>query len=320
MDSPNNTRHDPQEMHAKGSKSTLQAMSRSVFRLAVLALACGLRVHPLAAQTDVSRVQTFDEWTYSHRIDAFTDEILAVMASTQDRRRGARLELACDAQNGPTIRLSSSSLVRNDRATYQVRWDDLPPSDGRTIRFWNLNPDDTVRDDFPNSLYFPSREWHRMLDALGEHQRLRIRFGDREMMDFSLNGFSEAFQNLDCFDETRVAELAAADSVLLQTRLTPPEPTFTVAPSLLNPEEVREALGRAYPRELSDRGIGGRVEVYLFIDENGQVQDARIGLSSFYQALDDAALSIADVFRFSPGLNGDERTSGWVNFPATFNP
>jgi len=293
-------------------------MSRSVVRLAVLALACGLRVHPSAAQTDVSRVQTFDEWAYSHRIDAFTDEIFTVMASTQDRRRGARLELVCDAQNGPAIRLSGSSLVRNDQASYQVRWDDLPPSDGRTIGFWNLNPDDTVRDDFPNILYFPSREWRGLLDALGEHQRLRIRFGDREMMDFSLTGFSEVFRNLDCFDETRVAELATADLLLLETRLAPPEPTFTVNPSILNREEIVEAMGKEYPEILRAAGIGGQVVVWLFISETGQVLDSRVSQTSGYAQLDEAALNVASVYRFSPALNRDQAVQVWIQLPMTF--
>ena len=93
---------------------------------------------------------------------------------------------------------------------------------------------------------------------------------------------------------------------------------FTVAPSILNRTDVVRAMEREYPPLLRDAGIGGTVRVYFFIDENGAVQDRRIDQSSGHQALDDAALKVSEIYRFSPALNRDKKVPVWVSFPITF--
>jgi len=93
---------------------------------------------------------------------------------------------------------------------------------------------------------------------------------------------------------------------------------FTVAPEIQNRTEVIRAMEREYPPLLRDAGIGGTVRVYFFIDENGQVQDTRVDQTSGHQALDQAALNVASVYRFSPALNRDTRVPVWVSFPITF--
>jgi len=93
---------------------------------------------------------------------------------------------------------------------------------------------------------------------------------------------------------------------------------FTVAPSIQNRTEVVRAMEREYPPLLRDAGIGGTVRVFFFIDENGQVQDFRVDQSSGHQALDDAALSVASVYRFTAALNRDKKVPVWVSFPITF--
>jgi TonB family protein len=95
---------------------------------------------------------------------------------------------------------------------------------------------------------------------------------------------------------------------------------FSRAPRVLNAEEVRRVMMQAYPSELRDEGIGGTVEVYFFIDEDGHVQDSRINSSSGHPTLDDAALAVAGVYRFSPARNRDVRRPVWVTFPITFVP
>lgn len=98
-------------------------------------------------------------------------------------------------------------------------------------------------------------------------------------------------------------------------------PTFTpytVQPGILNRDEVIRAMEREYPPLLRDAGIGGTVKVYFFIDENGRVIDYRIDLSSGHTALDDAALKVAGIYRFSPALNRDKKVPVWVSFPITF--
>lgn len=99
------------------------------------------------------------------------------------------------------------------------------------------------------------------------------------------------------------------------------EPTFTpftAPPRLQNVQEVKDALVREYPTVLRDSGIGGSVTVWFFIDETGSVQSTRIDRTSGYPALDEAALNIADVYRFSPALNREQRVPVWVSLPITF--
>jgi protein TonB len=121
------------------------------------------------------------------------------------------------------------------------------------------------------------------------------------------------------FEENPVEELPpppeeAATDISSAPTFTP----FTVAPSILNRDEVVRAMTREYPPLLRDAGIGGTVRVFFFIDEGGVVKDYRIDQSSGHQALDDAALAVADVYRFSAALNRDKKVPVWVSFPITF--
>jgi protein TonB len=121
------------------------------------------------------------------------------------------------------------------------------------------------------------------------------------------------------FEENPVEDLPpppeeAATDISSAPTFTP----FTVAPSILNRQEVVRAMEREYPPLLRDAGIGGTVRVFFFIDEAGTVQDTRIDSSSGHQALDDAALAVADVYRFSAALNRDKKVPVWVSFPITF--
>ena len=47
---------------------------------------------------------------------------------------------------------------------------------------------------------------------------------------------------------------------------------FTVRPDIKNRAEVSRAMEREYPPLLRDAGIGGTVEVWFFIDENGAIR------------------------------------------------
>lgn len=93
---------------------------------------------------------------------------------------------------------------------------------------------------------------------------------------------------------------------------------YTVAPTILNRREIIEAMEKAYPPLLRDAGVGGTVKIFFLIDEEGSVVKTLIDGSSGHAALDDAALSVAGVYRFSPALNRDEPVPVWVSFPITF--
>ena len=93
---------------------------------------------------------------------------------------------------------------------------------------------------------------------------------------------------------------------------------FTVAPTLRNQAQVAAALQRLYPPLLRDSGIGGTVQVWFFIDENGTVQRTDIKQSSGHPALDEAALKVADLMQFTPAMNRDQKVKVWVDMPIVF--
>ncbi len=93
---------------------------------------------------------------------------------------------------------------------------------------------------------------------------------------------------------------------------------MTVRPEIRNRREVQEALVREYPPLLRDAGIGGQVVVWFYISEEGTVLDRRVSESSGHDPLDEAALKVADVFRFTPAMNRDERVQVWIQLPITF--
>lgn len=76
----------------------------------------------------------------------------------------------------------------------------------------------------------------------------------------------------------------------------PPAPAKTPAPTIGWQQEVRrqfvkqQAAGQFYPAEAIAQGLQGEVEVFMILDENGQVAAARVENSSGFKLLDDAAL------------------------------
>jgi TonB family protein len=93
---------------------------------------------------------------------------------------------------------------------------------------------------------------------------------------------------------------------------------FTVRPDIRNRAEIGRALEREYPPLLRDAGIGGTVDVWFFIDEEGIVQRTMIDKTSGHLALDDAALEVARAIQFTPALNRDKRVPVWISLPITF--
>jgi protein TonB len=93
---------------------------------------------------------------------------------------------------------------------------------------------------------------------------------------------------------------------------------FTVGPTLLNRDEVARSMVDSYPEALRRSGIGGIVRVYFFVNQEGVVQDYRVHQTSGFDELDEAALAVADVYRFSPALNRDKVVPVWVSLPIEF--
>lgn len=93
---------------------------------------------------------------------------------------------------------------------------------------------------------------------------------------------------------------------------------FDTNPVLLNQAEVLRVLEREYPRALKEAGIEGRVELWLYLSEEGIVEKAEIKTSSGNPLLDEAALEVAPTMTFSPAMNRDKVTAVWVSQWVTF--
>jgi TonB family protein len=109
---------------------------------------------------------------------------------------------------------------------------------------------------------------------------------------------------------------AAATDLSAEPTFTP----FTVRPDIKNRQDISTALEREYPPLLRDAGIGGMAQVWFFVDETGTVARTLINQTSGHQALDEAALRVAEVIQFTPALNRDEPVPVWISLPIRFQP
>jgi protein TonB len=122
------------------------------------------------------------------------------------------------------------------------------------------------------------------------------------------------------FEDNPVEDLPPPPDEITTTDISA-APTFTpytVRPDIKNRNELMRALEREYPPLLRDAGIGGTVQVWFFIDEEGRVQRTQVNESSGHKALDDAAIQVANIIEFTPALNRDKRVPVWISLPITF--
>ena len=93
---------------------------------------------------------------------------------------------------------------------------------------------------------------------------------------------------------------------------------YDTAPVLLNPAEVQDLLQREYPRALREAGIEGRVELWLYVNEGGVVENSEVRTSSGNALLDEAAGEVAPHIRFTPAMSRDKVTAVWVRLWVEF--
>jgi periplasmic protein TonB len=93
---------------------------------------------------------------------------------------------------------------------------------------------------------------------------------------------------------------------------------FTEAPSIRNRGDVLEAMVEAYPPELHEMGVGGTAYLYFCVDNDGRVMNVLLDKSSGNPALDEAALEVADIYRFTSAKKQGVDVPVWVSFPVTF--
>ena len=97
--------------------------------------------------------------------------------------------------------------------------------------------------------------------------------------------------------------------------ITPELPFETIEPL---PPVLEKLQPPPPPAASAEPGIGGTIRVYFFIEADGTGGSVQIDQSSGHEGLDAAALSVAEVYQFSPALNRDEAVPVWVSFPITF--
>jgi protein TonB len=117
---------------------------------------------------------------------------------------------------------------------------------------------------------------------------------------------------------TRIADAGVSSVEPTADINTPSFTPHTIKPRLINEADVQRALVREYPPILRDAGIGGQVEVWLYIDTEGKVQNTKVNKGSGYGQLDEAALKVGQTMRFTPAQNRDLKVPVWVSIPVTF--
>jgi protein TonB len=120
------------------------------------------------------------------------------------------------------------------------------------------------------------------------------------------------------FEDNSVENLGPPPAVISTEDDRPEFIPYTVAPRLKNREEVLALLREVYPRPLRAAGIGGTVLLWIYVNAEGDVQDARVAESSGYDGLDKAAKTVAAAMHFTPAMNRDRVTAVWLSQPILF--
>jgi len=94
--------------------------------------------------------------------------------------------------------------------------------------------------------------------------------------------------------------------------------TVTDAPILQNRAEVMQVIRENYPADLRDSGLGGTVDLWCYLNEEGDVTRTLVNESSGNRDLDVAALRVVLDLQFSPARNGETPVAVWIRFPITF--
>lgn len=83
------------------------------------------------------------------------------------------------------------------------------------------------------------------------------------------------------------------------------------------PEMIHEVKPE-YPRLAREAGLEGRVWIKALVDKNGNVRDAVIAKSSGVEVLDQAALKVAKLNKFKPGIQNGRPVAVWVTYKVDF--
>lgn len=97
-----------------------------------------------------------------------------------------------------------------------------------------------------------------------------------------------------------------------------PDNPYTTKPTLLNRSQVSRSLVQNYPPNLRAAGVGGRIMVWVHLNESGEVIRSQVKESSGNVELDRAALVVARIMRFKPARDRDGPREVWIALPIVF--
>jgi TonB family protein len=96
----------------------------------------------------------------------------------------------------------------------------------------------------------------------------------------------------------------------------PPEPPKPKGPT--RPPKPLDWADPPYPQQARQQGVEGVVVVKLTVDAQGNPQKVRVGQSSGYAILDEAAVTHVARTRFSPGIQNGESVPAAISFRVRF--
>jgi len=110
-----------------------------------------------------------------------------------------------------------------------------------------------------------------------------------------------------------------AQAIALATGLAAASPAFAQQPSNVTPPTVVEHVDAVYPPDKLAQGIDTTVELFVTVERNGTVGDAKVAVSGG-EAFDDAALAAIRRFRFSPATRDGVPIRARIRVPFHFAP
>lgn len=93
---------------------------------------------------------------------------------------------------------------------------------------------------------------------------------------------------------------------------------YSEAPRLRNRDEIVRQLQSRYPPLLKRAGTSGTVLMWVLVDERGNVIKNQVQRTSGYPQMDDVANTVAQLMKFTPGMNRDVAVKVWLAIPIQF--
>ncbi len=89
--------------------------------------------------------------------------------------------------------------------------------------------------------------------------------------------------------------------------------------TILNPDDIIQAMKREYPPLLTSEGVTGRALVWVLIGPDGRVREMDLRETTHQASLDRTAMRIARIYRFEPVNRDGCAVSAWATVSLSFS-